>query len=217
MNGSLRWRRRAAGVLGLGAALLLSSCGLPGEGNVRRVDDDVVPYRLLEPALSSPGVGDRPGRPRRQPLIFWLLPDSRLVPAVVTASCEERPSAVIARLLHELASGPRDDARAAGRSTALPPESTLVLRRIRAGVAEVEVDPETAISADRLPAAVGQVVLTVISTSGVRSVVFVSGGAPVRVPLPGGALVDRPVTAADYRELLPAWYQHSREPGCPEL
>ncbi|HTW13968.1 MAG TPA: GerMN domain-containing protein [Nocardioides sp.] len=216
MTGTPRRRRRAAGVLGVIAAVLLSSCGLPGEGNVRRVDDDVVPYRLLEPASSQPGVGDRRGRPRRQPLIFWLLPDSRLVPAVVPATCEERPSAVVTRLLRELAAGPRDDARAAGRSTALPPESTLVLRRVRDGVAEVEVDPETAISADRLPAAVGQVVLTAISTSGVRAVLFVNGGTPVRVPLPGGALVDRPVTAADYKELLPAWFQHFREPGCSE-
>ncbi len=115
------------------------------------------------------------------------------------------------------AAGPRDDARAAGRSTALPPESTLTLRRVREGVAEieVEVDPETAISADRLPAAVGQVVLTAISTSGVRAVVFVSGGEPVRVPLPGGALVARPVTAADYKELLPAWLPALPGTGLP--
>jgi spore germination protein GerM len=121
----------------------------------------------------------------------------------------------VERLLGYLTAGPTDGARAAGRSTALPPESRLSLVGLTAGTAEVEVDPETGISADRLPVAIGQVVLTVTSAPGVSAVALVSDGAPVQVPLPGGALTGEPVTAQDYASLLPDRYR-GQELGCPQ-
>ncbi len=152
------------------------------------------------------------------PLVFWLVANDHLVPEVPEAAaltCAEPPEAVVERLLGDLTAGPTDDARAAGRSTALPPQASLVLVGIDDGTAEVEVDPdETSISADRLPVAVGQIVLTVTSAPGVSAVALVSDGQPVQVPLPGGALTGNPVTAEDYATLLPDRYR-AVDLGCP--
>jgi hypothetical protein len=195
---------------------LLSSCGLPGEGSVTTVDDDEVPYRLLESDAPSAAATETSTTPGPVPMVFWLVNDDRLVPSATDASCDQAPEVVVERLLGELAAGPTDEARAAGRSSAIPPESTLALVDITEGTARVEVDAETAINADRLPVAVGQIVLTLTSVAGVRSVVLVSGAGPVQVPLPGGALTEDPVTATDYTVLLPDRIEQLREVGCPE-
>lgn len=207
--------RRAAG-----AALLLlpivSSCGLPGDGSVRTVDDEAVPYRLLDPELPTAAPAESATIPGPAPLVFWVVNDDRLVPSVGEATCGEPPEVVVERLLDELASGPAEDARAAGRSTAIPPESTLALVDVADGTARVEVAPGPAISAERLPVAVGQIVLTVTSAAAVSSVVLVSDGASVQAPLPGGVLTDSPVTAEDYRSLLPERFQGLEGVGCQE-
>jgi hypothetical protein len=56
--------------------------------------------------------------------------------------------------------------------------------------------------------AVAQVVLTVTSVPGVDSVLVTRDGAPVELPLPGGALTSGPVTGRDYISLVEA-----RSPG----
>jgi spore germination protein GerM len=194
--------------------MLLASCGLPGQGSVRTVDDESVPSGLLESAApSSDATGPAPV-PGRVPVVYWLVDEDRLTPAASEASCAEAPQAVVTRLLEELTIGPTDEARAAGRSTAIPPESAPILVDISAGTARVEVGSETSISADRLPAAVGQIVLTVTSAPGVDSAELVSDGASVQLPLPGGALIEGPVTADDYATLVPARYQ-ADDVGCP--
>ena len=212
-SGPPRRRRVEAITLAVGVVLLLASCGLPGDGDVEQVSDDAVPYELLEPVAPSPGGDVDDGGKDATPRVFWLLDDGRLISDTAEPSCGEEPSVVVERVLDELAAGPGDDARAAGRSTAIPPESVLELVRIDDGTAEVMVDPETAISADRLPAAVGQIVLTVTSAPGVRSVVLVSSTEPVPVPLPGGPLAEGPVTAEDYADLLVE--PGSAAEGCP--
>jgi len=209
-----RWRWVEGVALWVGAVLLLASCGLPGDGDVERVSDSAVPYDLLEPADASPG-GDEADDPGAEPRVFWLRGD-RLISDVAAAACGGDPVVVVELVLAELAAGPRDDARAAGRSTAIPPESMLALVGIDEGTAAVEVDPETPISPDRLPAAIGQIVLTVTSAPGVRSVAIVSDGTAVPVPLPGGALADGPVTADDYAALLPGRSLDAQAAGCPE-
>ncbi|GAW52251.1 MULTISPECIES: GerMN domain-containing protein [unclassified Nocardioides] len=216
MAGARRWRAGAAGVLGAGAVLVMASCGLPGDGHAQRVDDDDVPYRLLDSAVPAPSVSGDGGTSNSTPLVFWLRDDDRLIPTAADASCRERSQDSVERVLGELGAGPRDDARAAGRSTAIPPGTVLDLVSIQDGTAtvEVEVDPATPISADRLPAAVGQIVMSAASAPGVQSVLLVNADGPVSVPLPGGALTDRPVTAEDYADLLPHREQGAQGGGC---
>ena len=76
---------------------------------------------------------------------------------------------------------------------------------------------------ERLPLAVGQLVLSLSSAPGVDGIRLVTSGEAVDVPLPDGALADRPVTADDYVELLPPDLVAgtgpartlSRDVGCP--
>lgn len=194
--------------------LLLSACGLPGDGSVRTIDDGSVPYRLLEPGPSTVDTSGDAAAPRAEPQVYWLLDDGRLTPSATTALCAEPPEEVVGRLVDELVAGPTERARAAGLATAIPPESTLTLVGVADGVARVEFDPETTISADRLPVAVGQIVLTVTSAAGVDAVTLISDSAPAQVPLPGGALTDGPVSADDYAELVPDRFQDTL--GCPD-
>lgn len=213
-----RWSRRlgVAGTVAL--VLLVASCGLPDGGSVTRVDDETVPYGLLDGATATPGAGDDGRVPGPVPLVYWLIANDRLVPEVPEAgamTCAQPSEAVVERLLGDLTAGPTDAARAAGRSTALPPELSLVLVGVSQDTAEVELDPdESSSSADRLPGAVGQIVLTVTSAPGVRAVALVSDGEPVQVPLPGGALTGEPVTAEDYASLLPDRHR-GEDLGCP--
>ncbi|MFZ2012719.1 MAG: GerMN domain-containing protein [Nocardioides sp.] len=191
------------------AMMLLAGCGVPGAGHVRTVDADSVPYHLLEPDWSASVSTDSGSVPRRVPVVFWLLADDHLVPATAGGSCRQPSVRVIRRLLAELAVGPTQEARASGRSSALPSSTGLRLLGFVGGLAQVELDPSTAISADRLPLAVGQLVLSLTSSPGVRKVALFSSGEPVQVPLPGGALTTRAVSAEDYASLLPSRY---REP-----
>lgn len=194
--------------------LMLSSCGLPGDGSVRTVDDDAVPYRLLESGPPSGPASVPQSERARVPVVFWVGRD-RLVPEATDDVCAERPETLVEDLLRTLAAGPSEEARAAGKSSALPPGSQLDLVAIKSGTAEVDIEQETSLSAERLPLAVGQVVLTVTSAPTVRSVILMTDGEPVQVPLPQGALTDDPVTAEDYAELLPDRFTTPGTFGCP--
>lgn len=180
---------------------LLSGCGVPGNGHVRTVDADAVPYHLLEADPSASVPSDGGPVPRMVPVVFWLLGE-RLVPATTGGACTDSPEELVKRLLAELAVGPDEDDRAAGRSSALPPASGLRLVGIVNETAQVEMDSGTSISADRLPVAVGQIVLSLTSSPGIGKVTVLSSGEPVQVPLPGGALTTRAVSAEDYAGLL---------------
>lgn len=185
-------------------ACVLSSCGLPHHG-VTRVEDATVPYRLLEttgPAPSEAPSTARPGDPA--PLVFWLDASEQLVPTAADASCDQSSDAQVTSLLDALSAGLSEQDRAAGRTSALAQPAVLDLVGLDGATAVVGLDPQHQISADRLPLAVAQVVLTVTSARGVGSVSFVAADddAPVQVPLPGGALTLGPVTATDYAGLV---------------
>ncbi len=147
------------------------------------------------------------------PVVFWLVDDEHLTPAAVDVSCAAPPYEVVEHLLRALGAGPDDPARAAGRATAVPPSTPLTLVEVADGVATVAMDPTTPITADRLPLAVGQLALSVTSAPGVDRVLVSIAGEAVQVPLPGGALTARPVSADDYAELVPDRYRDRGKPG----
>ena len=213
--GGRAWGPRRRVVLGFVAALLLTACGVPGGGAVRRVDDDTVPYRLLESDATPPRASGTADELGRAPVVYWLDGD-RLVPEATSGACSQRPEVLVDELLVALAAGPSDEARASGRSSAIPSDTRLAVVGVEEGTVSVDIDDGTAISAEHLPAAIGQVVLTLASAPGIESVLVVSDGQPVQVPLPGGALTDQPVTGEDYVELLPERFRGSGRPGCPQ-
>jgi spore germination protein GerM len=109
----------------------------------------------------------------------------------------------VQQLLIELARGPDDAEHAHGLSTALPSDATLTLAALDQGEAVVAINGGTK-DADprRLPLSVAQVVLTLTSHPDVRAVRITSDGQPVEAPLADGIVVNRPLTAADYRSFL---------------
>lgn len=182
-----------AAVLGATAA-----CGVPRDPTPRDVTP--VPYDLL-----SPGDGAVP-RPSvtasRRPFIYLAHDDDRLTPVAADAISSGGADAVN-QVLARLASGPTVEERSQGLSTALGPEPSMSLLRLEGDRADIEVDlGAQQPSAARLPLAVGQVVLSVTSVPGISRVALIRGGHPIEAPLPGGALTNRPLTAADYRALV---------------
>lgn len=206
----LRWVCSAA----VAGVLTLTSCGLPRDGTVHKVDDRSVPYRLLESDAPSAGSSTGASEIAHVPVVLWITED-RLVPEATDNRCSDPPVAAVTSLLATLAAGPSDEGRAAGRSSALPPDAGLRLVRMADGTAQVDIEPETSLSAERLPVAMAQVVLAVTSVPSVRAVSFVSDGEPIQIPLPGGLLTDGPVTAEDYAELLPDRFDAPGDLGCP--
>ena len=190
------------------AATIVAGCGLP-HGGVETVDDAAVPYHLLDdPAPSQQeGAGDQPSL--TQPLVFWVDETEQLIPRTAPTGCPGDVAELVDALLTELTAGPADEVRDQGLGTALPPESGLTLTAVQDGVAVVNIEPASQIGADRLPIAIGQVVLTVTSAPAIDQVSLLSNGESVQIPVAGGALTDSPVTAQDYASMVPPKYRTS--------
>jgi hypothetical protein len=156
--------------------------------------------------------------PPKVPAVFWLRPDDLLAPAATDLSCGQEPAEVVQDLLALLAA-PGTTERDADRGSAIPSTAKLRLVAIEDGVAEVELDPLALGDAERLPLAVGQVVLSVTSAPGVDAVRIVTSGRAVDLPLPSGALATGEATAKDYATLLPKRMRHEvfrpGNFGCP--
>lgn len=184
--------------------LAVTSCGLPAEERARVVPAGSVPYSLLEPDVASGASTSADGAlPRRVPLVFWQRSDGKLTPSPVDASCEDSSLEVVKVVLRALAGSPTPRQRSAGWASAIPPSARLQLVSIDEGVARVDLDPEALGEPERLPLAVGQLVLSVTSAPGVDALQLTTSTEDVAVPLPSGALDARPVTADDYAQLLP--------------
>lgn len=204
----LRLRGRRAAVVVLVSVLtvvvsLLGACGLPRSSSPVEVPAADVPYGLLDSATASPTPTTTPGVPLIDGNIFLADPQQQLA-AVGVQVPDQQAAPMLQTLLNRLAVGPTERERALGLVTDLGPGSTIVLRGISSGTANIELqssgqDP----SPSKLPIAVGQIVLTATSIVGVDRVVFVRDGTAVPVPGPsGGGLTSEPLVAADYATLL---------------
>lgn len=201
MRSTRRLRRAGA----FGALLLIAACGVPADGSTRAVADDDVPYRLLQ---SPSAVATRAPAPEGQevtvPQVFLVDSEGRLVPRSLQVPVGS-PEQVVDAALLALAAGPTLTQRASGLSTALGPDVRVRLLDLADGTARVSLDvPESGVSADRLPSAVGQVVLTAVSVQGVDRVLLIREGRLIGAPLPGGEQTTEPLVAADYASLLAA-------------
>lgn len=118
---------------------------------------------------------------------------------------DEEATALARLLLRRLSAGPSADQREEGLSTALGPGVPVRLVEVVGGTARVNLSqPERDPSADRLPLAVGQAVLTVTSAPGVARVELLRDSRSIAAPLPDGPRSDEPVDALDYAVLLAA-------------
>lgn len=194
----MRWLAvLVAGCVSTGA---LVGCGAPTSATVEPLKE--VPYNLMSPATgatSPPTV-----EPEARPLVF-LVRDDVLVPVQAPDVSGDSLTATVTSTLERLAKGPDEEARDQGLSSALGPDVGITVARIEGTRAVIDVQPGAQVpTAGRLPLAVGQIVLTVLSVPGVESVALTAGGEPIQAPLPGGELTDRPLVASDYLPLTAA-------------
>lgn len=179
-----------------------AACGVPQGGQVTPLAGDQVPYALLSPAPSDSALPPASGADVTTPRLFFLDTDEKLVPVPLSLS----PSGlepVLEGLLERLATGPTEQQRASGLGSALGPSVMLQVQEVVDHVARIDVSlPPQVPAADRLPLAVGQLVLTATSVAGVDEVQVLRNGKPVDVPLPGGARASGPVGPEDYRSLV---------------
>jgi spore germination protein GerM len=195
----LRGQQRARPVaLLLGVvAILLGACGVPDGGPTTTITQ--VPYGLQRPA--DTGTASPTHQARIRPFIY-LVDDQVLVPVEASAPGPADTAGTLGAVLEQLAKGPTETDRSAGLSTALGPDTAIKLVQLEGGVAHVDVSAGDQVpSPPRVPLAVGQIVLTATSVPDVDAVVMTRDGAPVQLPIPGGALTSAPVTAQDYMEL----------------
>lgn len=204
-NGYASHRRRGLqlGIAVLVAALAgLGACGLPRSSSPTQVNSADVPYGLLETATGSPTPTATPGVLLVPGTIYLADPQQKLV-AVGVQVPDAQAVPMLQTLLTRLALGPSDRERDRGLATDLSPGSSLVLRSITSGTATIELQPtEQDPSPNKLPIAVGQIVLTATSIVGVDRVAFLRSGTPLPVPGPDGSTTSAPLMAADYDGLL---------------
>ena len=188
-------------LLAAATVLLPCGCGLPRDGVATAMPPTAVPYNLLSPAPSDASA-PAPTERTTAPHLYLVNVEDQLV-AVRTPVAAQGLDPVESRLLEQLTAGPTERQRRMGLASALTPGTRIRLVGTDGGTATIEVQPgPQEPSADRLPLAVGQVVLTATSVQGISAVQLTSEGRPVEVPLPGGALTSAPLTAADYASLV---------------
>ncbi len=207
-------RRQVLGAVLAGAIAVCTACGVPTGGPTRIVDSENVPYALLSPTASAqpfavteppPSIPTTPpaSTSTASPQLF-LLADDLLVGVALDRPLQTfGPEAMIRAALDRLSEGPDEEQRRAGLASALGSDVDLRLVDLTNGTARIDVVLPTRDPApDRLPLAVGQIVLTVTSVTGVDDVVLVQDGEEIEIPLPGGVRTSDPVDAADYQDLL---------------
>ncbi len=200
-------RRRTFSVTALvtvlvAALALLGACGLPRSSSPVQVPPDDVPYGLLATPTTAPTPTATPGVLLVPGTIYLADAQQKLV-AVGVQVPEAPATAMLQSLLNRLAVGPSDRERARGLVTDLGPASTIVLRTISAGTASIDLQPTGQDpSANKLPVAVGQIVMTATSIVGVDRVVFVRAGTVLPVPGPDGSMIADPLIADDYTGMM---------------
>lgn len=189
-----RWRR----VLAVVMAALVAGCAINTEGDARLVQDDDVPFGLLEELDAS--TLPAPGGASQASTVYLVNEQDLLVP--VMRSTASRDSASIVEALGDLTA---DEVRL-GLRTLLDDDGTdpLVLDvGISRGVATadlaaafLDLDGETQVLA------LAQLVLTLTSLPGVGQVAVTTENAPTDVPRADGTTTSDAVAAIDYSELI---------------
>ncbi|GAA2164514.1 GerMN domain-containing protein [Pedococcus bigeumensis] len=200
----MTWRRVGLALSLAAVATVSSACGVPDHGPPVTITK--VPYDLTRPEPKKTGAPTASATAR--PYVY-LVRDEALVPVPSSVTEVGDRAAAVTSVLSQLTEGPSEQDRTAGLSTALGPDTPVHLARLEGSVARIDIATGDQVPpASRVPLAVAQVVLTVTSVPGVDSVLVTRDGAPVELPLPGGALTSGPVTGRDYISLVEA-----RSPG----
>ena len=199
--------------------IVVTSCSIPGDGSVKQIDADKIPYELNATTTSSPPT-TVPASTTTTPVVETTTSTSsstipvEIVSMFFVAGTQVVPidrlllsPAAAPQVLAALSEGPPEGDAAAGLRSALPIGFAAEVT-VERGVATV-VLPGTFIT--DLPGgeqrlAIAQIVLTLTRQSGVGQVRFTSNNEPQAVPRGRGDLTTPGATVAcdDYAYLLPS-------------
>lgn len=187
----------AAGVLG--AALLLTACGVPVDSSPQPLAAGDIPLGLTAgTTTSSTELGPRTPNPAALIQVYYVTADrlvarARLIPSPAT----------VTTAMGALLAGPTAAEAQAGIRSTIPSATQLLDARVSSRTAVLDLSANFAGSGgpDQI-LAIAQVVDTMTSLPGVTAVLFELAGQPVDVPNANGTLVTGPVSGTDYAALL---------------
>jgi hypothetical protein len=200
-------------------ALATSSCSIPGDGSVKQIDPDQIPYEL-NATTTSPPPTTVPATTTTVPVVETTTSTiSSTIPVEVVrlffvAGAQIVPidrlllsPAAAPQVLAALSEGPPEGDAAAGLRSALPVGFVAEVS-VERGIATVVLPATfiTDIPGGEQRLAVAQIVLTLTRQSGVGQVRFTSNNEPQSVPRGRGDLSAPGATVAcdDYANLLPS-------------
>ena len=200
-------------------ALATSSCSIPGDGSVKQIDPDQIPYEL-NATTTSPPPTTVPATTTIAPVVETTTSTiSSTIPVEVVrlffvAGAQIVPidrlllsPAAAPQVLAALSEGPPEGDAAAGLRSALPIGFVAEVS-VERGIATVVLPATfiTDIPGGEQRLAVAQIVLTLTRQSGVGQVRFTSNNEPQSVPRGRGDLSAPGATVAcdDYANLLPS-------------
>lgn len=207
-----------AGIL-TATAMVVTSCSLPGDGSVKQIDADKIPYELNATTTSSPPT-TVPASTTTTPVVETTTSTSsstipvEIVSMFFVAGTQVVPidrlllsPAAAPQVLAALSEGPPEGDAAAGLRSALPVGFAAEVT-VERGVATVVLPGAfiTELPGGEQRLAVAQIVLTLTRQSGVGQVRFTSNNEPQSVPRGRGDLTTPGATVAcdDYANLLPS-------------
>lgn len=174
------------------AAVLGTGCGVGPEDAARPLPRDEAPADVL---VERAGPPQPPGEQQQR---LYFVRDAQLAP-VKRPAAQTTPQTVLTDLL----GGPLPHERDRGLTTALPPGPQPGSVTVQDGTALVDLGDRLLDSGRDDPVtALAQVVLSLSALPEVDSVRFVSDGMPAAVPRGDGRVVDGPLRASDFQELL---------------
>jgi spore germination protein GerM len=200
MSRPRRLAKHALYIAAVGVIVVLAGCGVP-RGSTATVADEEVPYHLLGSTAEQSSAAPT-GNAATLPSVFYVDANEQLVRRPLHVGAADTES-VVAAVLKALADGPSEDDRARGLASALGPDIGIQLLDVADNTAHIAIVPSARNpTADRLPLAVGQIVLSATSVEGVDQVTLEEDGQPLSAPLPGGEQTSDPLARSDYASLL---------------
>ena len=209
--------RSLIGILSI--VLTTTSCSIPGDGSVKQIDPDQIPYEL-NATTTSPPPTTVPATTTTPPVVDTTTSTiTSTIPIEVVrlffvAGAQIVPidrlllsPAAAPQVLAALSEGPPEGDAAAGLRSALPLDFVAEVS-VERGIATVVLPATfiTDIPGGEQRLAVAQIVLTLTRQSGVGQVRFTSNNEPQSVPRGRGDLSAPGATVAcdDYANLLPS-------------
>jgi spore germination protein GerM len=183
-------------IAGLAALALAASAGCGGQSGPAEIPAEELPFSLSRTPEPSPSPAEE------EPFTVFFILEGKLAPVTREAPSDLTP---VEATMRALLDGPTPDELAAGITSEIPAQTSLLEVQVFDLVADVDFSAEfqSPASTDAILLRVAQVVWTLVRLPEVTAVRFVIDGEPVSVVTDAGTAVERPVTAPDYAAVAP--------------